>query len=163
MPSVLLGAGGRKGVFQPTTMFIPTNNSCYTGSGSRCLSTRDSVYACPPGTVYICLSTGDSVHMPVHRGQCTYACPQGTVYICLSTGDSVHMPVHRGQCTYACPQGTVYICLCSEFNTLLDEECMEQLRRSRNVVAVKSPAYFRAYQPVLDALKELDLDHIHFL
>ena len=121
MPSVLLGAGGggggRKGVFQQTTMFIPTNNSCYTGSGSRC----------------------------------------------LSTGDSVHMPVHRGQCTYACPQGTVYICLCSEFNTLPDEECMEQLRRSRNVVAVKSPAYFRAYQPVLDALKELDLDHIHFL
>ncbi|KAL5510865.1 hypothetical protein EMCRGX_G006476 [Ephydatia muelleri] len=120
--------------------------------GKRFKEVVDHV-ACPQGTVY----------MPVHQGQCTYACPQGTVYICLSTGDSVHMPVHRGQCTYACPQGTVYICLCSEFNTLPDEECMEQLRRSRNVVAVKSPAYFRAYQPVLDALKELDLDHIHFL
>ena len=57
----------------------------------------------------------------------------------------------------------MYIELCSDFNTLPDEECMEQLRRSKNVVAVESPAYFRAYQPVLDALKGLDLSKIHFL
>ena len=57
----------------------------------------------------------------------------------------------------------MYTTLCSDFNTRPDEECMEQLRRSKNIVAVESPAYFRAYQPVLDALKEGDIDRIHFL
>ena len=61
------------------------------------------------------------------------------------------------------PQGIVHIQLCSDFNALPDEECMEQLRMSNNVLAVESPAYFRAYQPVLDALKELDLSRVHFL
>ena len=57
----------------------------------------------------------------------------------------------------------MYVQLCSDFNTLPDEECMELLRRSKNIVAVESPAYFRAYQPVLDALKGLDLSRLPFL
>ena len=65
--------------------------------------------------------------------------------------------------TCAHTQGTVHLQVCSDLNTLPDEECMEQLRKSKNIVAVESPAYFRAYQPVLDALKGLDLSKIHFL
>eukprot|EP00731_Ephydatia_muelleri_P030230 Em0021g753a len=60
-------------------------------------------------------------------------------------------------------EGSVHVQLCSDFNTLPDEECMEQLRRSKDILAVESPAYFRAYQPVLRALKELDLSRLHFL
>ena len=39
---------------------------------------------------------------------------------------------------------------------------MELLKQSKNTVAVESPAYYRAYQPVLDALKGMDLEKIHF-
>ena len=40
---------------------------------------------------------------------------------------------------------------------------MELLKRSENTVAVESPAYFRAYQPVLEALKTIDVGKIHFM
>ena len=53
--------------------------------------------------------------------------------------------------------------LCTESNTLSDEEAMLSLNNSGNVVALESPAYFRAYQPVLDALKQMDMEKIHFL
>ena len=66
MPSVLLGAGGRKGVFQPTTMFIPTNNTCYTGS---------------------------VISLLVHRGQCTYACAlSSTLFLMKSVWSSLGGP-----------------------------------------------------------------------
>ena len=44
-----------------------------------------------------------------------------------------------------------------------DEKVMELLKQSENTVAVESPAYFRAYQPVLEALKTIDVSRIHFM
>lgn len=52
--------------------------------------------------------------------------------------------------------------LWSEANIYPDEEVMVLLKQSENVVAVESPAYFRAYHPVLEALKNLDLERVHF-
>ena len=66
-------------------------------------------------------------------------------------------------CLLPCTQGQVQVELCSEANDQPDEEVMELLRRSENVVAVESPAYFRAYQPVLEALKTIDVSKIHFM
>lgn len=40
---------------------------------------------------------------------------------------------------------------------------MELFNHSKNTVAVESPAYFRAYQPVLEALKRIDISKIHFM
>ncbi|CAI8051442.1 Helicase required for RNAi-mediated heterochromatin assembly 1 [Geodia barretti] len=60
-------------------------------------------------------------------------------------------------------QCEVLVELCTESNTLSDEEAMLSLNNSGNVVALESPAYFRAYQPVLDALKQMDMEKIHFL
>ena len=40
---------------------------------------------------------------------------------------------------------------------------MQYLKASNNVVAIESPAYYRAYQPVLKVLKEMDLERIHFM
>ena len=40
---------------------------------------------------------------------------------------------------------------------------MLRLKNSGNVVALESPVYFRAYQPVLDVLKQMDMEKIHFL
>ena len=37
------------------------------------------------------------------------------------------------------------------------------LTMSGNVVALESPAYFKAYQPVLDVLKQMNIAKIHFL
>lgn len=62
-----------------------------------------------------------------------------------------------------CTQGQVQVELCSEANDWPDEEVMELLKRSENTVAVESPAYFRAYQPVLEALKTIDVSRIHFM
>ena len=53
--------------------------------------------------------------------------------------------------------------LCTESNTLSDEEAIQKLKMSENVVALESPAYFRAYQPVLEVLKQMDMRKIHFL
>lgn len=53
--------------------------------------------------------------------------------------------------------------LCTESNTLSDEEAIQKLKMSENVVALESPAYFRAYQPVLEVLKQMDMEKIHFL
>jgi len=53
--------------------------------------------------------------------------------------------------------------LCSEANCHPDEEVMELFNHSKNTVAVESPAYFRAYQPVLEALKRIDISKIHFM
>ena len=77
------------------------------------------------------------------------------INIYFTLASDVHRPV--------VPQGTVHVQLCSDFNALPDEECMEELGQSCDVVAVESPAYFRAYQPVLEALKGLDLERIFFL
>ena len=52
---------------------------------------------------------------------------------------------------------------CTESNLLSDEEAMQRLKASENVVALESPAYFKAYQPVLDVLKRMDLEKIHFM
>ena len=52
---------------------------------------------------------------------------------------------------------------CTESNQCSDEEAMHRLKRSGNVVVLESPAYFKAYQPVLDALKKMDLQQIHFM
>ncbi len=59
-------------------------------------------------------------------------------------------------------QADVFLQLCSESNSEPDEKIMEKLCCSGNVVAVESPAYFRAYQPVLDALKKIDMGRMHF-
>ena len=67
------------------------------------------------------------------------------------------------QLNFIYTQGQVQVELCSEANDQPDEEVMELLRRSENVVAVESPAYFRAYQPVLEALKTIDVSKIHFM
>ena len=40
---------------------------------------------------------------------------------------------------------------------------MQLLKGSRNAVALESPAYYRAYQPVLEVLKQMDLQKIHFM
>ena len=56
----------------------------------------------------------------------------------------------------------MYVQLWSEANSCQDEEVMVLLKQSENVVAVESPAYFRAYHPVLEALKNLELDRVHF-
>ena len=56
----------------------------------------------------------------------------------------------------------MYVQLWSEANSYQDEEVMVLLKQSENVVAVESPAYFRAYHPVLEALKNLELDRVHF-
>ena len=53
--------------------------------------------------------------------------------------------------------------LCTESNSLSDEEAMLRLKMSGNVVALESPAYFKAYQPVLDVLKQMNIEKIHFL
>ena len=53
--------------------------------------------------------------------------------------------------------------LCTESNSLSDEEAIQQLKTSRNVVALESPAYFRSYQPVLEVLKQMDMEKIHFM
>lgn len=60
-----------------------------------------------------------------------------------------------------CP--AVLVELCTESNTLSDEEAIQKLKMSENVVALESPAYFRAYQPVLEVLKQMDMEKIHFL
>ena len=60
-------------------------------------------------------------------------------------------------------QCQVLVELCTESNSLSDEEAMLRLKNSGNVVALESPAYFRAYQPVLDVLKQMDMEKIHFL
>ena len=60
-----------------------------------------------------------------------------------------------------CP--AVLVELCTESNTLSDEEAIQKLKMSENVVALESPAYFRAYQPVLEVLKQMDMERIHFL
>ena len=60
-------------------------------------------------------------------------------------------------------QCEVYLQLCTESNSLLDEDAVQRLKASRNTVALESPAYFRAYQPVLDVLKRMDLCQIHFM
>ena len=60
-------------------------------------------------------------------------------------------------------QCEVLVELCTENNSLSDEEAMLRLKNSGNVVALESPAYFRAYQPVLDVLKQMDMEKIHFL
>lgn len=52
---------------------------------------------------------------------------------------------------------------CTESNSFSDEEVMQMLKRSENVVALESPAYYRAYQPVLEVLKQMDLQKIHFM
>ena len=52
--------------------------------------------------------------------------------------------------------------LCSDANYHPDEEVMVLLKQSANIVAVESPAYFRAYQPVLEALKNLEFEKVHF-
>lgn len=52
---------------------------------------------------------------------------------------------------------------CTESNTFSDEEAMQLLKGSRNAVALESPAYYRAYQPVLEVLKQMDLQKIHFM
>ena len=52
---------------------------------------------------------------------------------------------------------------CSDANELSDEKCMELLKASNNVVAVESPAFFRAYEPVLNCLKDMDIEKIHFM
>ena len=52
--------------------------------------------------------------------------------------------------------------LCAETYGMTDEEAIYQLKRSLNVVAVESPAYFKAYQPVLEALRTIDISKIHF-
>ena len=54
----------------------------------------------------------------------------------------------------------MYVQLWPEANQ--DEEVMVLLKQSENVVAVESPAYFRAYYPVLEALKNLELERVHF-
>ena len=64
---------------------------------------------------------------------------------------------------FPCTQGQVQVELCSEANDWPDEKVMELLKRSENIVAVESPAYFRAYQPVLEALKRIDISKIHFM
>ena len=57
----------------------------------------------------------------------------------------------------------VLVQFCTESNSISDEEAMQQLKRSGNVVALESPAYYKAYQPVLDVLKQMDLQQIHFM
>ena len=66
-------------------------------------------------------------------------------------------------CLLPCTQGQVQVELCSEANDWPDEKVMELFKRSENIVAVESPAYFRAYQPVLEALKTIDVSKIHFM
>jgi len=60
-------------------------------------------------------------------------------------------------------KGLLQVELCSEANDYPDEKVMELLNQSKNTVAVESPAYFRAYQPVLEALKRIDISKIHFI
>ena len=56
----------------------------------------------------------------------------------------------------------MYVQLLSKANDYPDEEVMVLLKQSGNIVAVESPAYFRAYYPVLEALKNLELENVHF-
>ena len=60
-------------------------------------------------------------------------------------------------------QCDVLLEFCTEYNKWSDEDAIQRLKASKNVVALESPAYFRAYQPVLDTLKRMDLQRIHFM
>ena len=73
-------------------------------------------------------------------------------------------PCHVIRClaSFLYLQCDVQVQFCTESNSHSDEEAMQLLKASENVVAVESPAYYRAYQPVLQVLKELDLQQIHF-
>lgn len=64
--------------------------------------------------------------------------------------------VHSLQCD-------VLVQFCTESNSVSDEKAIQILNASQNVVAMESPAYFRAYQPVLDVLKTMKLEEIHFM
>jgi len=95
--------------------------------------------------------------------------------VCLSIGgkfknDIVWAVIDRSQQTSSnssgntiCKVGEMQVELCSEANEFPDEKVMELFKQSKNMVAVESPAYFRAYQPVLEALRTLDINKIHFI
>lgn len=63
---------------------------------------------------------------------------------------------------FYCLQGKMYLDLCFDINPKDDEDIAEELKKSRNIVAVESSAYFKAYKPTLEALKSMDLEQIHF-
>lgn len=58
--------------------------------------------------------------------------------------------------------GTTYLELCSEHNTTTDMEAISLLVWTKGSVMVESPVYYRAYQPVLKCLQDLDVDTIPF-
>ena len=56
----------------------------------------------------------------------------------------------------------MYLDLCFDINVKDDEDIAEELKLSDNIVAVESPAFFRAYKPSLEALQRMNFERLHF-